>query len=460
MLTRKRPLTLTRKLRGPLLFLCLAAMATSSGARAGEQTNRELARGFALEEWRMLQHDAAVATLREHLGEDPEDTDAAILLGQVLIDQKKVREAALMLRELALKMKPEQRGVALYHLADAFVRMGQIKEATATLAQAKRDLRLKDAVKKASAKLVAGKALPPLDLPTTQEDSLALPAPDSPFGWKGNLALQSAYDSNVLLSSETALASASATDASSPSASLATSLRYAGKQFQFDQALGGTFYTQAEAQTFNSLIVSAQQRWDRSAEKGGFGVKNQVLAMLLNFDGLGYYMSSDVLQPYWTWIWSGSTRTRLAGSVGYQDIVLADGAGDENERTGPLAGIDVDQDGKWGSWSWSAGLGFERSFAQGANYVSHTYSARASLLRPEWFWKLSFFGSLDGSQIDYLTSDSDRLDRNWGAALGFSRAWGKALQTQLHVSYRSNGSTVSDGVYQKMLSGIGVSYAF
>lgn len=435
-------------------------------AHAGESTNREIAHGFALEEWRMQDYSAALKTLQEHLSEDPDDYDARILMGQVLLSQKQSRQAALIFREVALKLSAKDRGVALYHLADSFARMGQREEAKKTLLQASRDPRLKVAVQVALKRLKAGEPLPPLEMSVLARNESPTSEPPAPNeaaakrGWASSLAVQAGYDSNVLLSSETALASASATEASSPMGTLSGALSYQGNTLRFDQAIAMSYFSQSSAKEFNSIQLTASQAWDPSPTDGGWSLRNDAVVMALNLSGYQYFLASTRVLPQWSWIQSKTSQTRVALPFAYQDVALAEGVDESNSRSGPIAGVDVEQLLGWGSWQFTFGANFERLFSEGANFVSNTGALRFSVVRPDLFWRTSLYLGLDWSSIAYVTSELNREDQNTGLSFALFRRFGKSFGTQVLMSYRNNASSVSDGNYQKMTTSFGVNYEF
>jgi tetratricopeptide (TPR) repeat protein len=430
--------------------LVLLALAISGPARAADETNREIARTYA--NFHLSQRDlvSAVSGLREHIRSDPDDAGAWNLLGIVYLQASQPRYAADAFQGAVSRAGPEVRGIYLYNFADARARSGDLGAARTGLAQAAQDPRVATAAEAALVRLGSGAPLPPLKL-------------TRPGHWRGSVSLSSGYDTNVLLSSDTAVAEA--TGAASPSAT--TSVQAAHYKDHSERALlanglaSFTYHSDESARLYNSGYVAAGAEWaegEDSRDRIGWAIGNELDVTFLNFNGFRFYNWNEGITPKLVIRHSPLHETELELPVRYQRFTVEDGSDLADDRTGFGVRPLVTYRRSVGPNLMTAGFQFEKHLARGTNYRANAFSVPLSWSQRQLFFGLWGLFELDLSHTRYYAADDDRTDRFAKAAVTLGRPLGGRWSGNLTYAFRRNLSSIGTYRYSKHLIALSVSH--
>jgi len=415
--------------------------------RAGTTTNREIAQVRA--RWHLTQNERteAIAVLKEHLIEDSEDDAALLLMGLVLLEEGRFREAGDYFRKASSVTQGERRVISLYNLADAYFRAGQIREAGDALRLAAAgkskeiDQPLRDHLLEVAARLDGGDALPPYRRPVP-----------SRFGMTALVG--TGFDSNVLLASDASLAATSDTGTSSFQVVPGVQMAWQRPLGLSERALligaSGAFAWNASegAQAFNSLVLGQSVDWTRVLEGGsGFSLGNQMDLVLLNTDGLGFFNLVETLRPRYQMRHSARATTELEAGVRYQ--VFARPADSDFDRTGPGVRPRLVHRHIIGPTVLAVGAAYDLQFATGREFKASSLQVPLSLTVPRLWRNLGLVVSGEFASTDYGESTSGRADMLLQGALGFRLPWFKRGLLGLDVSYRKNASSLDSASYSK-----------
>jgi tetratricopeptide (TPR) repeat protein len=433
-----------------LLVFFLVLLGSVSGpreSRAGTTTNREIAQIRA--RWHLTQKERseAIAVLREHLLEDADDDAALLLLGLVLLEDGRTREAGDYFRKAAAVTQGERRVISLYNLADSYFRAGQIREAGDALRLAasgkSRDIDqpLRDHLLSVAARLDSGDTLPPYRRPVP-----------SRFGMTALMG--SGFDTNVLLASDASLAATADTGTSSFQLSPGVQLAWHKPVGLSERALligaSGSFSWNAseEAQAFNSLVLGQTLDWTRVApSSSGFSLGNQLDLVLLNTDGLGFFNLVETVRPRYQFRHSARASTDLDLGIRYQ--LFAAPADPDFDRTGPGVRPRLVHRHILGPTVLTAGVAYDLQFASGREFKASSLQVPLSLAVPRLWRNLGVVVSGEFASTQYGESTTERADTLLQGALGLRLPWSRRSLLGLDVAYRKNTSTLESASYSK-----------
>ena len=430
-----------------LIASCLSGLNGTPIAFAGTSTNREIAQVRA--RWHLSQQERteAIAVLREHLLEDAQDDAALLLLGLILMEDGKFREAGDFFRKAALITQGERRVISLYNLADSYFRNSQPKEAVEALKLAASgqtadlDAALKEHLLAIAGRVESGEALPPYRRPLA-----------SRFGMTASVA--TGYDTNVLLASDASLAASEDTGTSSfqlaPAVQAAwfKPLKGGDRAFTFGGYGAFSWNATSEAQAFNSLALSQTSEWAPAiATSSGFSVGNQIDLVLLNSDGLGFFDAVETLKPRYQFRHSSSNSTDLDIGIRYQ--VFAAPSDPDYDRTGPGVRPRIVHRRRIGPVLASVGLAYDQQLAAGSEYRASSIQVPVSVTVPRLWKSLGLVVSAEVASTDYSDSAAGRSDLLVQANAGFRLPWLARSLIGLDLGFRSNSSTVDAATYSK-----------
>lgn len=425
----------------------VAAMAVPVQSVAGTTTNREIAQIRA--RWHLTQKERseAIAVLREHLLEDADDDAALLLLGLVLLEDGKFREAGDYFRKASAITQGERRVISLYNLADSYYRAGQIREAGDALRLAAAgkskdiDQPLRDHLLNVAARLDGGDTLPPYRRPVP-----------SRFGMTATVG--TGFDTNVLLASDASLAATADTGTSSFQVTPGVQLGWQRPLGLSERALAigasGAFSWNASegAQSFNSLVLGQTLDWARVAPSGsGFSMGNQLDLVLLNTDGLAFFNLVETMRPRYQIRHSGRASTDIDLGLRYQ--LFAAPADADLDRTGPGVRPRLVHRHIIGSAVLTVGAAYDLQFASGREFKASSLQLPLSLTVPRLWRDLGLVVSGEFASTSYGESTTDRADTLMQGALGLRLPWLKRSLLGLDLLYRKNASTLESASYSK-----------
>jgi hypothetical protein len=446
------------------VFSCLflaVAFGPQRVAFAGPETNREITQLRARWHFSRGELPQGILVLKEHLAEDADDGSALQLLGLVLMENGKFRDAASSFKRATTLGSPESRLVAFYNLADAYARAGAVTEAVATL---------KFAVQGGvpGAKVPRERRDQFLDVAGSVQAGASLPPYSSSLGsnWVLSAAVTGGYDSNVLLASEASVAAAEATEAASPvySPSLQWSWRKPlggdGKSLFVGAFASFTGYTQVDASVYNSLGVSQILDWQVMGRPAGggapspwlFSVGNQLDLVLINTAGLRFFSAIDTVRPRLTRTHSSQSSTELELGLRWQSFVLP--VDPSLDRTGPGVRPRLVHRTRVGPTLLAVGVGADLQFASGTEYRSWGVSLPLSVVVPRLWKSLGVVTSWEPTLTTFDQSASGRVDRLLQGSIGVRWSLGARSLVGVDLGLRSNQSTLEAATFSKLLANL------
>jgi len=441
-------------------LMILSQVSVALTAFAGTDTNREIAQVRARWHFSQGEFSQGIQVLKEHLAEDAEDISALQLVGLVLMQDGKFRDAASFFKRATLLGSVESRLIAFYNLADAYARAGAVTESVATLKFAVQggipggeltDER-RDQFLSVSQSVQAGVPLPPYGTPVASS-------------WVLSAAVSGGYDSNVILASEATVAAAEATNAASVLYS--PSLQWAwrkpignqGKSLFLGAVANYTGYTQVDAMPYSSLGLSQITDWRVTARGSGsniggstgahwfLSVGNQVDVVLLNTTGLGFFSAIETLRPRLTRSHSAQSSTELELGLRWQSFVQP--SSPSLDRSGPGLRPRLVHRTRLGPTLFAVGAGADVQFASGAEYRSVGVSLPVSLVVPRLWRQLGLVSAWEPTLTQYSQSSTGRVDRLIQGSVGLRLPlWSRSL-VGLDLGLRSNQSNLADATFSK-----------
>lgn len=443
----------------PVLAMIPLLLAPSP-IRAALESDREVVQTIAHSLLHLQKSEAARDLLMEHLQEDPRDAQSWKLLGFLYLERKSGGEAFQAFAQSAKNALGTQKAVAIYHQARAAQLMGKLPQAQSLLASIQETRALRASVRQAQADLRAGDSISDLQL-------------TPPLSGRLVLGLQSGFDNNVLLMSDSTLLSASQTETQSvvTHGSALGSLRIPTlTQFEIHISGGSQFLFpwSSATQAFRGILptLDVGGTWKRSVDpRASFLAKNLEHGLrlhsdllFLNTDGLSFFFTQGSLHheaelrlhPRW--------KLHSEFTVRYQKFALVSGQTEDTDRSGPgIRGrLTGDFLGSFGRLS----LGVEAEIHQalGTQYRSRTLSPvlQAQLQLPAAF---SLIPELAYAYTPFPVSSSLRVDHHLRIQALLSKAFGESLSVSFSWLSQFQTSNLDAANYKRHQGLLGIQYA-
>lgn len=271
------------------------------------------------------------------------------------------------------------------------------------------------------------------------------------------MALQSGYDTNVLLLNDSTLTDSQG-DAGQASPSVASSLKISRvwgaeeRPWKWDTFSAYTWYSEAATQTFNALFTQS------GISRGNWALDGDLT--FLSLDGFGYFTwaGTAAYRPEWTWKGAGA-RTKWNSGTGYRKYAFESGSDVSNDRSGIFIFSEVQQRFQWGGLGLGLTPRYDHQFARGSRFRTDRAGitmAVSKLLSPRWETRLS----VEPAAVFYPESDQGRSDRVLTAS--WALGWKAGPSWNLGMSYLGlrNVSTLASAQYTKHQAGFAVTYAW
>lgn len=429
-----------------------------AGAETFNETNREVSRTFARFYLDQKEFSEAQSVLAGHLVTDVSDSSAWNFLGLTYMETADYPRASKAFRKaISLTQgkseKRDSRGIYLYNYADSLVRMGDVDPARKILIATLQYDQIESSARKALRSLKKGEELPPLDV--------QLPVQTT---WSGEVSLRSGYDTNVLLYSDSSLASASRSDTASPNTSLGISVGNKtglwGGALKTKAGSSFTYQTNQAARSYNSLYNSLGLDWveaPREPKRFTHGIGSAVDLSYLNTNGFRFFHWSGELGWKGYLQHSSRSQTEFEIPLFYQNYSTENLSTLDDDRTGFGARAKMTHSRVVGAYVLSLGAELERQSTQGSNYKSYSISAPLSAVR-SLFWKMTGVASFELTRTWYPNSSENRKDTNLSFSLGFFKKFGKAWGGALDLIFLRNVSNQESAQYTKNAVSITASY--
>ncbi len=418
-----------------------------------EETNREVARTYSSFYLGQKDLSASIKVLMEHLKTDPKDTGAWHLLGLTLLESHENTKASQAFYQALATSSELGRGLYLYYYADALNRSGDINKAKAVLERALKESDVSEVVKEALANLKPNVALPPIRFAKRGN-------------WKGSLTLIGGYDTNVLLTSDSAIASISRSDTASPFGTFVGQIAHtkslASGQLQSRGSAGANMNTAVAAKTYNTIFSSLGFDWGNGEEE--FKSFDQALGETfdinwLNSSGYKFFSWTNTLKWRGALHHGASSDTEIEIPGFYTKSALDSTDDPANDRSGLGLRPSLLHRRYFAFGVITISARFEKLFAKGANYKSSTISVPFTWSRNVF---LGLFGTLglEGAQVKYPESSTLRSDRYLKASASLGRRVSKKIVGSLDYGYTRNISNVETARYNKHSLSLMVNYEF
>lgn len=437
-------------MRASLLVFFAFLLISPGPARAADETNREIARTFAIHYIQQKELQSGWSVLRDHLEADPADAGAWNLLGLIYLEADQPAYALKALYravEKASQTDPE-RGIYLYNYADAAIRAGNETQARDLLVESASFPQTRATAKLALGELKAGNALPVFAL-------------ESQSHWDASAAFLSGYDSNVLLFSDSTLSAQTASGAASPTLSALVQVQNARSFADWSWIASFTHYQAEEARQFNNFATSLNSEWGKENEEfavfdGSLG--NQFDLAFMNTNGFQFFNWTETLRWRGTLRHSLRAETEVALPLSYQKFLVEAGDDPFDDRTGWSVAPALVHSRTFGASRFSAGIRLEAQLPKGDNYRSFSFAMPMNFSRTfGGSWGAAF--SLEPQFANYVRSATARRDRGLKTGVALSRTFGDAISASLDYSFRRNISNVELATYSRHSLMLMVNYA-
>jgi tetratricopeptide (TPR) repeat protein len=441
------------KVGAGLSFLALALAVVHfpvPRAHAADESNREIARAYANFHLEQKDYPSAVRVLRDHIQGDPEDHGAWNVLGLAYLLANQPKYAADSFAGAARRTKGEQQAIYLYNHADALARAGDVAGARKSLESATLDDRVAPSARAAIEGLAAGQPLPPLRL-------------GGEGAWRLLASVGSGYDTNVLLVSDSNLATAETTGTNTGFVTPALQLQYSkpgeSRDFTFAGAASFTHQLKEEARTYNGLSSSLSADWaggdDSDHPVTGFGDSLEV--SYLNTNGFLFYNWTNSLRWRAALRHGPAAETELELPLRYQRFLVEDGDDLADDRTGFGVRPAVTHRRYFAPGYLTAQLIFEKHLAKGTNYRANGFTLPLSWTQRRLLGLWTVL-EVEAGYVRYYASANDRTDKLGRASLTFTRRLARRIVATLDYTFRRSISTVDSAQYGKHALGLTVYY--
>lgn len=420
----------------------ISLILSSNSVQAGIQTDRKVTMIFVQSFEELKRNDLAIQYLEKHLREDEASAEIWGYLAKKYLDAQRPEKAAEAFGKAAQYASSADVAVYNYQRASASAQAKQVDQARNYLTVAANDPTVKPSAEVAMSQIVAGQPLPQL-------------VRRAPSKWQSSASIKVGYDDNVLLYSDTALATTKQTETASffqaPTVE-ATYLRPVDlgqltASFNFSAQL----YDNSNADVFESLNVSQFTSLNHN-----FIGKLGLTHSFSNLIKTSWVDSNDYKQKSWddTVQWRGSKISSQEGKrefgfdLRYQDFTNDTSTISDDDRSGfalkPLYMVQKN----WRSVALNYGMSYEHLFAQGKNFRSDTLAIPFTAQRP-FGWEFLGKLGLTYSYVDYGQSTNNRADGNLSFTGSFLKKIAKNISGQIEYGYTKNSSTLDSATYDR-----------
>lgn len=443
-----------------MLITSLLLMVTTTSAQistatpaplVASDTNREIVQTYVQYYIRQRDYSIAEEYLIDHLRQDRMDSDAWNVLGIAFFKKKRYPAAAKSFRKAVKHENGLKRGVFLYNYADALTRLKRTDQAINQLKKALEYPMVASSAEHALGVISAGEALPPIEI---------VP----PSAWTLYLAMEGGYDSNVLLSSDSTLATATATKAASPALSVLGAGGFKSPLWNgwgnAQLSLRSAQYFTEDARQYNTVQPNLSLSWGQrsnSDRPSQWKLTNRLAAIYLNTDGYGLYNWTESLS--WSIEFQHSRRHATSFTVPITYQKFSTDTGDANNRSGPVMGIQAKHVIDFRYDRVSFGTRYDQIIASGANYKARALGLSLGWGRP-FIFNTSVGAEIKPIWTAYPSSSESRSDTSIQFTPSIGRKVIGELYASLSYTFLKNLSTVSAADYTKHTTGILMSYAF
>lgn len=395
--------------------------------------------------------------LKSYLVVDSQFARGWDLLAQEYKKDQKWTEAEEAFQKAADVSQGKERTVYLHGKADTQARTGDVESAKKSLLSAEQSVSgaLASQIVQMRNLIRAGQPLPDLDLSEREEKANALNA---------FVALKAGYDTNVLLLSDDATATAASESALlNPLGRIEYALPFKGGSLSLQSLTSYTSYERVSVQNLNNLYQGLTAEWTPtlSSESDWSPVLgNRLDISLVNTSGLSFYSGTDTVYVNATKKLSEDRSIVVELPLGYQKFDETSVA-TKDERTGLLISPSLLMNQKWNDWNLNAGLAYSDVQAAGDNYKMRGYTLLAGMSRIV-FWDIRGRLSLSYSDNWYWQSETDRKDKRYDVALNVSRSLPTHPNLNVSLDYilNKNESSLSTATYNRNTILMQVAYGF
>lgn len=432
----------------------LVILTSVCAASANEETNRELARTFANFYIRQKDFKQAQSALASHLEQDPADVEAWNLMGLASMEISDLTQAKQAFFRASQNEKTESRGIYLYHYADALNRGGETDKAKDALKIASQYELVKESSARALTLLKPNEKLPDLYLSETAK-------------WTKGISVSIGYDTNVMMAPNTTLANLTASDIASPNATAMARVGVVKPKFtrELEASLLGafTYQTNPAAYQFTSIYGALMAEYRENGDEfsryyWGLPIKGDIA--LLNTSGFQIFNWNATLNPRMGYRLSGISRIEFEPFAAYRYFTLATGFDTSNDRTGLAFGALATYRSFFGAWEYSIGLKFDRQFARGNNFSSHSYLIPIMITSPIVFWSGRVAFKSDQGMNDFPLSSYVRRDFVVSPQFLFFRKFGQNWTGTATLGALFNFSNTAFADYRKYYATVMAGYEF
>lgn len=396
----------------------------------------------------LKQQDTVIKLLEYKLSQDPKNHELWAYLGLNYSEQSKYDKATAAYLKAIENSKTPQSDIYLYSLAEAENVAGNKDNAAKYLNQIPEGSPYKSGANKALKNLKAGQKFSELKA-------------DVPGQFKTNLGVKLGYDDNVLLFSESTLATAQRTDTASlyvnPEVNISYSKPVQYGVFNSSLNLNTQQYGNPNAKIYQSFagVLSAGLSGQQPAWAN-------LVHSLTNTFKTSYLDSNSFNQQSWdnTVQWRGlkslsqTDNINFGFSVRYQKYIQGVGA---DNRTGLAYKPEATFSSSFDEYNGSVGISYERLQAEGDNYKSDSFSLPLSLdkkINDTLNANLGF----TYTYTQYPSSATGRKDGTASLNAGLNKQFNKDFSSGLGYSYTKNSSSETTGTYTRQTIELKVNY--
>ena len=420
----------------------LAIFLIEQPANAGQATDRKVVMTFAQAYVDQQNSQTAIALLQEYLSRDSKYLEGWDYLAKIHLRQGQPEKAAMAYSQAAQNAPPEQSSSYKYQQASAEAQAGLVEKAKESLMGAARDPYISDSASSALATLRSGETLPEI-------------VRGHPAVWKSTGSIKAGYDDNVLLFSDSVLATVRQTDAASakiaPTVEIGTQKEIGLGQITSALNFAGQFYSSEPAKAYNSLSFAFSAGLIRPTV-GVLGLQhsfdNVLKGSLTDGNSYQFYSWEDAITWKGERTLSGDQKIEWSGGVRYQNFRQTAAALSADNRSGLSVKPAVTWKSSFGATGFSLGTYFERLYAQGDNYKSDTFALPLNL-QHNLFWEIKGNLNLSYTYIVYPNSSTNRKDAGLSGSITLSKAIAKNLGLGLEYGNTKNTSTSNGSNYNR-----------
>lgn len=433
-----------------LLLSSLFCLSTKADVQASDSSvNLKILSAYVDAYRELKQNEKAEALIRKEINRDPKNAELWSYLGQSYFEQEQYQKSSDAFGNAALYADASQVGMLNYQRANAEAKAGQVENAKKYLKVAANDPAIESSAESAMMHIQSGVALPEV-------------VPSYKGKWSGSASVSVGYDDNVLLFSESTLAVAERSDTASTVINPTAAVNY---EKQLTQGLlngslvfNAQSYQNEKTKSYDNFTPQLMLQLTGS-ENGWAGLQHGVT----NIWKTTYTDRDTYTQQSWddtiTWrgkkALAGKQSITFAGGIRYQNYFQAAGASSDDDRTGVALKPEVNWANQIGEVGLSAGMSYEKLFANGDNYKSDTFNVPVSLQK-------SFTDALNGSlgltysYVQYPSSNTDRKDGTVSANASLQRAFSKTISGAIEYGYTKNSSNLNSASYDRQNIGLKV----